>query len=46
MRTSAEAIRDRLKPDAEYLLMTKQALKDFIDNNPAVRRPLKAALGG
>lgn len=46
MRTSAAAIRERLKPDAEYLMLTKQAMKDFITHNPAVRRPLETAMRG
>jgi uncharacterized protein (TIGR02646 family) len=46
MRSSVEAIAERLKPESEYLLMTKQAIADFLDRNQGVRRRLDDALGG
>jgi uncharacterized protein (TIGR02646 family) len=46
MRSSVEAVAARLKPESEYLLMTKQAIADFLDHNPAVRRRLEQALQG
>jgi uncharacterized protein (TIGR02646 family) len=46
MRSSVEAIGERLKPDSEYLLMTRQAIADFLDRNPAVKRRLAQALRG
>jgi hypothetical protein len=45
MKSRAEAIKERLKPEAEYRLMTDQALKHFLDRNPAVRKALELALG-
>jgi uncharacterized protein (TIGR02646 family) len=44
MRSNAASILARLKPDSEYLLMTKQAVDDFLTRNPAVRRSLERAL--
>jgi uncharacterized protein (TIGR02646 family) len=38
------AIAERLKPEAEYLLMTKQAIAEYLQRNPAVRPPLERAL--
>lgn len=46
MIRSAGVIKERLKPDAEYLMMSKEALKEFIRGNPAVRSPLEKALRG
>jgi hypothetical protein len=44
MQSSVASIAERLSPDSEYLLMAKQALADFVDANPAVRRALERAL--
>jgi uncharacterized protein (TIGR02646 family) len=44
MQSNVTSIAERLSPDSEYLLMAKQALADFLDANPAVRRTLERAL--
>jgi uncharacterized protein (TIGR02646 family) len=44
MKSKIATIAERLSRDAEYRLMTKQAVADFLSKNPAVRRPLQQAL--
>lgn len=45
MRSRGDAIGERLKSESEYLLMTKQAIADFLARNPGVRRRLADYLG-
>jgi uncharacterized protein (TIGR02646 family) len=44
MQRSVASIAERLKPDAPFLLMTSQAIADFLRLYPVVRPPLEHAL--